>query len=61
LEDYLLRFPSGKFSELAQFRLNRLLAQREAAVRIAIANNILRPSSSKDADFKYEKAASTGL
>lgn len=27
LEDYLRRFPSGKFCELAQFRLDRLLAQ----------------------------------
>ena len=26
LEDYLRRFPSGKFSELAQFRLDRVLA-----------------------------------
>ncbi|MBI1965355.1 MAG: caspase family protein [Betaproteobacteria bacterium] len=29
LEDYLRRFPSGKFSELAQFRLDRLLAQQD--------------------------------
>jgi uncharacterized caspase-like protein len=28
LEDYLRRYPSGKFSELAQFRLDRLLAQK---------------------------------
>jgi len=28
IEDYLRRFPSGKFSELAQFRLDRLLAQQ---------------------------------
>ena len=27
VEDYLRRFPSGKFSELAQFRLDRVLAQ----------------------------------
>ncbi len=27
VEDYLRRYPSGKFSELAQFRLDRLLAQ----------------------------------
>jgi len=60
IENYLQSYPSGKFSELAQFRLNRLLAQREAAVQIAVANHILRPASSKDADFKYEKAASTG-
>ena len=37
LEDYLRRYPSGKFSELAQFRLNRLLAQRETAVQVAAA------------------------
>ena len=30
LEDYISRFPSGKFSELAQFRLDRILAEREA-------------------------------
>jgi hypothetical protein len=29
LEDYLRRFPSGKFSELAQFRLDRLLAKQD--------------------------------
>jgi uncharacterized caspase-like protein len=35
LEDYLRRYPSGKFSELAQFRLNRLLAlQGEKPVQI---------------------------
>ena len=28
LEQYLRRFPSGKFSELAQFRLDRVLAQQ---------------------------------
>jgi uncharacterized caspase-like protein len=28
IEDYLRRYPSGKFSELAQFRLDRLLAQQ---------------------------------
>ena len=28
IEDYLRRFPSGKFSELAQFRLDRLLARQ---------------------------------
>jgi hypothetical protein len=30
LEDYLRRFPSGKFSELAQFRLDRLMAKQGA-------------------------------
>ena len=28
LQDYLRRYPSGKFSELAQFRLDRVLAQQ---------------------------------
>ena len=35
LEDYLRRFPSGRFSELAQFRLDRLLAQQEKPVQVA--------------------------
>jgi hypothetical protein len=36
IEDYLRRYPSGKFSELAQFRLDRLLAQLgEKPVQIA--------------------------
>lgn len=60
LEDYLRHYPSGKFSELAQFRLNRMLAQRESAVQLAVASNILRPASSNDADFKYGKSAATG-
>ena len=34
LEDYLRRYPSGRFSELAQFRLDRLLEQKgEKVVR----------------------------
>jgi len=38
LEDYLRRFPSGKFSELAQFRLDRVLAQNgEKPVLVADA------------------------
>ncbi len=48
LEDYLRRFPSGKFSELAQFRLDRLLAQRgEKPVLVADA--------SRNADNPYTK------
>lgn len=36
LENYLRRFPSGRFSELAQFRLDRLLAQQaEKPVQVA--------------------------
>src|SRR5258707_14089844 len=37
LEDYLRRYPSGHFSELAQVRLDGLLAQR-GEKKIAIAN-----------------------
>jgi uncharacterized caspase-like protein len=55
IEDYLRRYPSGKFAELAQFRLNRLLAQRESAVQIATANNILQPVATPGADFKYTR------
>ena len=40
LEDYLRRYPSGKFSELAQFRLDRVLAQKgEKPVLPADATN----------------------
>ena len=52
LEDYLRRYPSGKFSELAQFKLNRMLAQRQLALQAAVASNILQPVSG-GADFKY--------
>ncbi|MDB5808784.1 MAG: peptidase caspase catalytic subunit p20 [Betaproteobacteria bacterium] len=48
LEDYLRRFPSGKFSELAQFRLDRVLAQKgEKPVLVADA--------SSNADNPYTK------
>ena len=56
IEEYVRRFPSGKFSELAQFRLNRLLAQREVAIQAAVASNILQPASSKNADFVYARS-----
>ncbi len=55
LEDYVRRYPSGKFSELAQFRLNRLLAQRETVVQIAAAGSVLEPAASKNADFVYKR------
>ena len=46
LEDYLRRFPSGKFSELAQFRFDRLLAQQEVPAQITSpAPAAARPSS----------------
>jgi hypothetical protein len=53
IEDYLRRYPSGKFSELAQFRLNRLLAQRETAVQVAAAGGALKPAAGGNADFVY--------
>jgi uncharacterized caspase-like protein len=46
LEDYLRRYPSGKFSELAQFRLDRVLAQQgEKPVRVADASRNENPYS----------------
>ena len=46
LEDYLRRFPSGKFSELAQFRLDRVLAQQgEKAVRVETDRTAANPYS----------------
>ncbi len=38
LEDYLRRYPSGKFSEVAQFRLERVLAQIEQRAQLASAS-----------------------
>ena len=32
LEDFIRKYPSGNFSELAQFRLDRLFAEREAQI-----------------------------
>jgi uncharacterized caspase-like protein len=55
LEDYLRRFPSGKFSELAQFRLNRLLAKRETVVQVAAAGGVLAPAANQNADFVYKR------
>ena len=47
LEDYLRRYPSGRFSELAQFKLDRILEQQgEKAVRVAdAARNAANPYS----------------
>ena len=42
LEDYLRRYPSGHFSELAQVRLDGLLAQK-GEKKIAIANSAGNP------------------
>ena len=38
LEEYLMRYPNGKFSELAQFRLDRIFAQqRPQALSVAVS------------------------
>jgi hypothetical protein len=57
IEEYLRRYPSGKFSELAQFRLNRLLAKRETAVQVAAAGGALKPATGSNADFVYKPAS----
>ena len=57
IEDYLRRFPSGKFSELAQFRLTRVLAQRAALEQAALASKVLQTATGANADFKYVPAA----
>ena len=38
LEEYLLNYPNGKFSELAQFKLDRIFAKRRPVVAPAPAN-----------------------
>lgn len=53
IEEYLRKYPSGKFCELAQFRLNRLISQRESAIRVAAATKVLQLASGSEADFKY--------
>jgi hypothetical protein len=42
LLDYLLRFPSGRFSELAQFQLDRVLA-RKGEKKIALVSDVKNP------------------
>ena len=45
LDDYLRRYPSGKFSEVAQFRLDRLLAQQgEKPMQVAAVATALPPA-----------------
>ena len=56
IEEYLRRYPSGKFSELAQFRLNRLVARRETAVQIAAVGGVLAPAKGGNADFVYKQS-----
>ena len=55
LESYLRRYPSGKFSELAQFRLDRLLKARgEKAIVVQAAkdNPFSKGSARVDTQFK---------
>jgi hypothetical protein len=54
VEEYLRRFPSGKFSELAHFRLNRLLAKRETTIQVAAIGGPLKPATGGTADFVYK-------
>jgi uncharacterized caspase-like protein len=54
LEDYVRRFPSGKFSELAQFRLDRLLAAREQ-VRLAAEQQARQLEEERRARLAEEK------
>ncbi len=55
LEDYLLRYPSGRFSELAQFQLDRVLArQGEKKIEIAPSegNPFTKGTARIDTNFK---------
>ncbi len=55
LESYLLRFPSGRFSELAQFQLDRVLA-RKGEKRIEIISDTKNPftKGTVKADTNYK-------
>lgn len=55
LEAYLLRFPSGRFSELAQFQLDRVLA-RKGEKRIEIISDAKNPftKGTVKADTNYK-------
>jgi hypothetical protein len=54
LEDYLLRYPSGRFSELAQFRLDRVLARLgEKRIEIVSAPDNPYSKGSARADTAY--------
>ena len=57
IEEYVRLYPSGKFSELAQFRVNRLLAKRETAVQVAAAGGVLKLAGNTGADFVYKPAS----
>ena len=45
LEQYLRRFPSGKFSELAQFRLDRVLARQGESAVAPVGGDVSNPRS----------------
>ena len=55
LEQYLRRFPSGKFSELAQFRLDRVLAQQGEKAVAPVGAETANPRSKGTArvDLNY--------
>jgi hypothetical protein len=55
LEDYLRKYPSGQFSELAQFQLDRVLkAKGEKAIQIEVAkdNPFTKGSARIDTQFR---------
>ncbi len=55
LEDYLRKYPSGRFSELAQFQLDRVLKARgEKAIQIEVAtdNPFTKGQARIDTNFK---------
>jgi hypothetical protein len=55
VEDYLKRYPSGRFSELAQVRLDRLLAkQGEKKIRLvsAVANPFSKGTGALDMSYR---------
>ena len=55
LEDYLLRYPSGKFAELVQFQLDRVLArsgERKITVASAAGNPFTKGTVLADTNFK---------
>jgi uncharacterized caspase-like protein len=55
LEEYLLRYPSGAFSELAQFQLDRVLArlgERKIEAVSALGNPFSKGTARADTNFK---------
>lgn len=61
---YLLKFPNGRFAEIAQARLNRLLAQSAnpvstvgaiTAAKVPQANAVATPSGTKEASIPVSK------